>query len=473
MKSEYPLRDMGRRILRSLLSVPIYAKILGIGFLVAAIFGGVTLYQIHYGVSSLLYSLMEKETTALAEVLAHDLERPLITGDLYSARQKLLQMREIDANLRYAIVRSSDGDILVHTFEGPVPVDLARVEPEIGNQVLASDEGLIFTATTPVLNGRAGVIHLGVSDQEVNHQLDSISTALLYALGFCMILGQGLALGLTHVLTRPIHHLLQVTKRIREKDFAARADVLAEDETGQLSRAFNEMAEALELYRDDVQRKEEARKALLDRIVTAQEAERKSLARELHDQLGQSLSNTLMTMDTHCTDCTARRQGCGKLRESLCQHIDEVRHLAWNMRPSILDDYGLDSALGRYLEDRSVQVGLTIDYECDWPKDEERLANRIEVGLYRIAQEAITNVVLHASANRASVVLMRQKDSVVLVIEDDGHGFDAASLGQNIRSLGIMGMRERAALLGGEFMVDSFPGAGTTVRVRVPLEDDA
>jgi len=153
--------------------------------------------------------------------------------------------------------------------------------------------------------------------------------------------------------------------------------------------------------------------------------------------------------------------------------VQDVRRLASGMRPSILDDYGLDKALARHLEQAQQHSGLTIDYQYLGPERPERLPEPIELTLYRITQEALTNATRHAEAHRVSVVVLQSDDEVKLILEDDGQGFDPSSLGQNgCNGLGLTSMRERTALCGGTFLVESTPGHGTTIRVAIPLDGD-
>ncbi|MEJ2111889.1 MAG: ATP-binding protein [Acidobacteriota bacterium] len=141
------------------------------------------------------------------------------------------------------------------------------------------------------------------------------------------------------------------------------------------------------------------------------------------------------------------------------------------MRPSILDDYGLDSALARHIEEVSQHADMEIDYNYSSPPDEERLPSRIEVCMFRIAQEAITNIQRHSGASHASVVVLRQAHEITMLVEDNGNGFHLSMLKEKRdKCLGLIGMKERVALLGGDVDIESTSGDGTTVRVRIPLD---
>ena len=143
------------------------------------------------------------------------------------------------------------------------------------------------------------------------------------------------------------------------------------------------------------------------------------------------------------------------------------------MRPAILDDYGLEVALQTYIEDVSKRCSVAFDYQPLSAPGLGRLPSMVEVTLYRVAQEAIVNVVRHSGARWASVVLLRQQFDVLLLIEDNGHGFESKTARASSKNgLGILGMNERVAFCGGIFNVESTTDQGTTVQVRIPLKED-
>ena len=461
------------------LSTPLFFKIAGIGAVVAAVFGGVTQLQIRSSVSHALHQMLEQRTRSIARSLVASLERPMSTGDLLAVNQRLQRTRQMFPDVRYIIVRDPRGRVVGHTFEHAVPRDLDGVLPsgqpplsDVQFQVFDSSEGLVFNVVSPILNGHAGMLQLGVTDQMVTEELATVTRSVFWGLALCATIGAALALVLTHILTRPIHHLVLAANRIRQGDFETRSKIFSADEVGRLAIAFNQMTEALQGYRREVQEKERVRLSLIERIVQTQEDERKSISRELHDQLGQSLLALLLAVQSLCKDNDIAKDSCRDIEGRIRQLIDEVGRLAWGMRPSILDDYGLDSALARHVEDVSGHADLAIDYQYTASPGLERLPDQIEITLYRIAQEAITNILRHAHATRASVVLFQRHEEVTLLVEDDGCGFDIGSKQINSNSsLGLTGMKERAALLGGTCAVESVPEQGTTVRVIIPQSD--
>jgi signal transduction histidine kinase len=203
----------------------------------------------------------------------------------------------------------------------------------------------------------------------------------------------------------------------------------------------------------------------LRRAVAAQEAERRHLARELHDETGQALTSILLGLsaleDSERDD--AGRAAVANVRELVVRTLQGVRQLAVDLRPKILDDFGLVPALERLGETLAESSGIEIEFVS--PVD-ARLPEETETALYRIVQEALTNVVKHADAQHVSILLTRQGGTVTVVVEDDGRGFDPAATREE--GFGLEGMRERVALLGGTIRIESRKGAGATLKVEVP-----
>ena len=213
----------------------------------------------------------------------------------------------------------------------------------------------------------------------------------------------------------------------------------------------------------------------LRRVVEAQELERARLARELHDETGQALTSILLGL-RHLDDVAASdeaREATAAIRELVASTLQDVRRLAVELRPSALDDFGLVAALERLavnVSERSPDLAVDIEAQLGGM----RPPPEAETALYRIVQEALTNVVKHAEARRASITLVRKGESAVVVVEDDGRGFEPEAVRDG--ALGFVGMRERVELVGGRLAVESSPGAGTTLVAEVPVQrppDDA
>jgi len=205
----------------------------------------------------------------------------------------------------------------------------------------------------------------------------------------------------------------------------------------------------------------------LRRVVSGQELERRRLARELHDETGQALTSILLGLRAveEAGSPDEMRTAASSLRELVVGTLQDVRRLAVQLRPKALDDFGLVAAVERLVQTFSEATAIRVELEAQLGS--ERLPAEVETTLYRIIQEALTNIVKHAEASSVSILLVRSSATATVVIEDDGQGFDPAELQEG--RLGIIGMRERVELHEGRLTVESAPGSGATLVAEVPL----
>ncbi|MBI5627747.1 MAG: sensor histidine kinase, partial [Candidatus Rokubacteria bacterium] len=347
-------------------------------------------------------------------------------------------------------------------------------------QQLASEEGILRDVAVPIFEGRAGVVRVGMTEERLERTLTRTTEQLLLLIAGVSLLGVLAAYLPTRILTRPLLELRDLTRAVGREDFTPRARVRFPDEIGQLAAAFNAMVENLDRadtersrLLDELRAKEQMRRELLQKVISAQEEERKRVARELHDETGQSLASLMVGLKVlESQDRLEEVKGkVADLRSVVDKVLRDIHDLAWELRPSLLDSLGLAAAIQRSAEEYRERPGLRIDCQVT-DLDQKRLPPEVETAAYRIVQEALTNVAKHAQATRASVVLRHRGTSLLAIVEDDGKGFDVdAILGAAPieKRLGLFGMSERAALLGGRFSLESTPGKGTTVFVEIPL----
>jgi PAS domain S-box-containing protein len=235
-----------------------------------------------------------------------------------------------------------------------------------------------------------------------------------------------------------------------------------EDSLRQAMQALSQREAALRMSREEL-------RALSRRLVGSLENERRNIARELHDEAGQALTALALNvglLERELAPSPTVAARIAELKEQIKAVQVGLHRMAANLRPASLDRVGLVAALQQYVDAFQRQTGLPVEF-VTVNNEECRLSGDVETTLYRIAQEALTNVARHSQASHVGVVLEWRRESAWLIVEDDGVGFDVNEAAERDR-LGLVGIRERAETVGGEVKIVSAPGAGTTVSVRVP-----
>jgi signal transduction histidine kinase len=303
-----------------------------------------------------------------------------------------------------------------------------------------------------------------------------------------------LAVGITRSIVKPIQLLINATGRIAEGHLSESVRISSSDEIGILARSFEHMrlklAESLEeikrqnieLERRVIERTKQLRESqqkiatLLKQVISTQEEERKRIARELHDETMQDISAFLMKLEMFkMYPENMNEEKIKEMKKIIVRILEDIRNIIQNLRPSILDDLGLEAAirwlLERHLGEKGISYFLTIKGDKD-----RRFDPQVEITLFRIIQEAITNIARHSKAKNVYVLLKADTDSIQVDIEDDGIGFDVESimthLSEDGRGLGILGMKERASLFDGYLTICSKPGIGTRVTLKFPIKSE-
>jgi len=236
-----------------------------------------------------------------------------------------------------------------------------------------------------------------------------------------------------------------------------------------LGMVITDLSEQKRKQAEEIKQAEATRRLLLEHMLSAQEEERRRIARELHDEAGQLLTSLLVGLRTleHARDLADVKEQGNRLREITGQTIDEVGRLARGLHPTVLDDHGLGVALSRYVSEYAKTHKIAVNLELN-ELNSGKLPSAVQIGLYRIIQEALTNAAKHSGAKAVSIKFARSATALEVAIADDGCGFDAKAVAVSSHRLGIQSMRERAAMLGGTVSFAS-RRRGTKILVRVPL----
>lgn len=430
--------------------------------------------QTRLALQEVLERKSQEHGLSIAQDLAASSTDMILINDLYALHQLLEEAQTSFSDVRYAFVVDPNGYVLAHTFGDGFPADLLEInllEKDAQHSLLEiqTDEGIIWDVANPIFGGKAGTVRVGISSQSMQETLTKLTTQL--GITVMAVLGISLlaATLLTWILTRPILELVSATRALGGGNFSVQVERWANDEIGDLAEAFNQMTLELSWMNEIRAERENLRRQLIEGMITTQEDERKRIARELHDSTSQSLTSLkvgLRSLETIC-DRPETHQYVKDLRQVLDHTLEEVHALAVQLRPAALDDLGLAAALERYLTEWQAQHGISIDFVIHTADD--RLPEYVETALYRIIQESLTNIFRHAEAQSASVLVERRTNDVITVIEDDGIGFDESEANSGSR-LGLLGMRERTELLGGNLTIESAPQKGTSLFIRIPIQ---
>lgn len=290
-------------------------------------------------------------------------------------------------------------------------------------------------------------------------------------------------LALSQLVLRRLRAIAQAMARFGAGQLDQRVPAGSSDELGQLADAFNEMGRRLQADKaekqslaQDVQREAAQRRALLKQLISSQEEERRRVARDLHDDLGQDLSGLALNLEAierlAAKQPEQARQQLRQLRAHIAEMTNRAYDLILSLRPSALDDLGLGPAL-RAQAERTLK-GTAIRFTLETERLPGRLPPELETAAFRTLQEALTNVVRHSGASQVRLTLAVRGGVFEAEITDDGCGFDPASVrvnGHGPRGLGLLGMQERMAQCGGALEIISQAGAGTCLRLRLPLPE--
>ncbi len=459
------------RLLFKIASVDIRAKILGIVAICILLPALSLVWFANRDISASLENELQERGIAIGIGLAAQGQDLILTDNYFALYTLVSSYHDSDKDLLYVFILDPAGNVLAHTFGAGFPTDLLeknQVVPgeDYGVQTLQSENDRILDVAVPILDSKAGTVRLGLSQATISAAISQhISNHFLWV-ALVMALGLTLAYFLASILTNPISRLAEATRALGRGDFKWDTPVWAKDEIGSLGTAFNEMSQELK-------RKEQMREHLLAKTLTAQEEERKRIARELHDETSQALTSLMVGLKfvENSASLAQVREKTAELRTLAAQTLDDVHHLATELRPSLLDDLGLVAAIGKYTKEYSAKMNIKVDSHISGLSD-KRLPSEIEVAVYRIVQEALTNVARYSKTKNVSVILRYREGTLMAIIEDNGTGFDVSRVmaSANEKKLGLFGMYERASLIGGKLTIESQPGTGTTVFLEVHIK---
>ena len=377
--------------------------------------------------------------------------------DISSRKQAEMQVRASEERLRLLIDSVKDYAIFTVTLEGRVAtwnLGANRVFGYTAEEILGQPVAILFTpedraAAVPERELSVALEHGRAEDDRWHVRKDG---SRFFCSGVTTLLGDG-----------PIRGFAKIA---RDLTGVRQAQSEMEALGASMEERVRQRTRELESEVADRITAEQRATELVRKLVSAQEDERARVARDIHDSVGQQLTALRLSLERLLD--TSEGEAAEEVERALTTTRDigrDLDFLAWELRPAALDDFGLVAALSRYLRAWGEHVDIPTEFRTAG-LDNKRLDPETETTLYRIVQEALNNVVKHAHASRVDVILDSRGDAIVLVVEDNGVGFEAAEGGDAAQGLGLVGMRERAALVGAVVQIESSPGSGTTVFFR-------
>jgi signal transduction histidine kinase len=463
----------------------------------------------------LLLSNLDRTTTNLSNVISGSLQHAMLTQD-WDEVQGIMANIAVQEGIRGVFIMnrtsrvrfSPDASLVGLQYnlndEGCIECHSPQRSVHPYSEVFTNAQGeRIFRNCNPIKNRPEcqrchdagdpfnGVLITDLSMKPIDALLtQDLQTNILWSAGAMLATILALNTLMSRLVVTRVERLVEAIKHFARGDLAQRVLVKDNDEIGELGASFNQMAEGLdqkaELERKDAERaqelkrlyeelrqKEALRGQLLDKVITAQEEERKRIARDLHDQLGQALSALTMGMDAAESALPSGldevKQRIGKSKSLATRALDQTHALILGLRPIVLDDLGLVSAIRAHAQEHLEVRGIPVQVEVRGTP--VRLPPDLEITLFRIVQEAISNIAKYANARHVNIRLEFAESTVEVSVQDDGVGFDPSSVlrGEDDRGLGLLGMQERATLAEGTFELESQPGQGVRLTVKIPL----
>ncbi len=472
-------------MVRRVFQVSLRNKIIGLVIVLLIFFGLFVMSQFIQQTTVLLEEQLDLQAVSTAQYIANRSMDYIYQDDQFSLYALVRDAKQSNKNIRYILIVDRHGDLLVDTFGGRLPKGLLEVNhPSMAKeghlQIIATEEGLVRDWIVPILEGDPGFVRIGMSEVSLLNARLEIMERMAIATALFILLGIVTAFLLTNLIAYPFRNLVRGTEEIAAGNLVYRVPPpLMEDEGGRLILAFNEMVDKLERSTAEIQELNTLRQGFLEKLLKTQEEERARLSRELHDETSQLLASLRMALryleeSPNLETAQIRLNG---LRQLLDETFEGFRRFVAVLRPSSLEEGDLRGSLEHYAAEFERRFAIKVDLAFSGSSAE--LTAESAIALFRIVQESLTNVARHAKAHHVSIVLsvnsgaQSQFGEQTLVIEDDGIGFDVEeTLSRRAEkgSLGIFGIQERVRLLGGSCQVESTPGQGTALYVRIPRE---
>ena len=470
----FPLLSAAVSILKKFYNVSLRIKVIGLVIFATLLLGLPVIYFVNINFSRQNNMQLKLMSLAIGKQLSSQSVNYILEDNFYALEKLLKSSVKSDPDLVYAFIENKKGEVIASTFDGGFPADLLKVNsfnPKSLSAVkIKTNEGLVYDTAVPILRGRLGTVRVGISTKRSSMLLYSLIRSIIIVMIFAAVLAIILSSSIAWWVMTPIVKLSEAFNKVKSGSYDVKLDIKRDDEIGMLARDFNKMAVSLKKADEERMENDNLRKNFINNVIKAQEEERKRIAKDLHDQFAQMLAYIKIRIGLlkNLNNIEEARESVAQISEELTNALDVVRNIARSLMPGILEEMGLVCAVTSYIDDiNKKSLNFKVDFYSDYDIKNKRFDQNIEINVYRIIQEALSNVILHSHSNYAKINLGIAGGKIIGSVEDYGTGFNYGLISKD--SLGIFGMTERAKLLGGDLKIESKTGAGTLINFYIPL----
>jgi signal transduction histidine kinase len=453
-------------------NVPFYIKIVGLIVFTSFFIGILTIVAVEKTFYNFNSNQLNELSVSIAKELSFQSVNYILDNDIFGLTKILDDSKKSNPDVLYAFVESPDNQIFASTFHNVFPKELLDVNNSdfktSSVKKIKTNLGSVIDVKEPILNGELGVLRVGISKKHSENVVNSLIMYILLIIFLGIFVSVVFASIITYLIMQPIFLLKKATKEISNGNYKIKVySSRLYDDLGGLIESFNLMIDKLNFLEKEREKKEQLLKEFVNKVIDAQEEERKRISRELHDELGQFFAYLKMRIKTveESNSLNETKKIFSELKENLLKEVNLIHDMAKNLRPSILDEMGLSKAIEFYLND--FVAANNIDYSFNtFNIEQRRFDSHIETSIYRVVQEAVLNVVKHSKAKFLKVFLEWNNGILRGIIEDDGIGIEENQ--KNNSGFGIYSMKERITLLGGNLEINSDKENGTIIIFSVP-----
>ncbi|MBI4655761.1 MAG: HAMP domain-containing protein [Elusimicrobia bacterium] len=467
------MRKLLINFINKITSVSLFVKVIGIALFLTLLYGFGTLLQTKTLLKTNLQKNTDEQLLLISRYIENRIKNSLLTDDWADVYKTIEDSLSIYNDIKYILVLDNDYNLLFKTLDYNVSKELILAnKPEPGNiyklKLLKTEQGYIRDIAMPIFDGRLGIIRVGVTINQIYQTLSAITEKLVISIFLVSIAAVFLSYLLSYILNIPIKNLTKAISEMKKGKMNINIKPIFNDEIGELTRTFNAMIENIKIEK-------QKRFDLMKKIIKSQEEERHRISRELHDKTGQYLTSLKMMLKSITKTSLVNANGNDKLAEiskALDESIDEIHNFAVELRNPILSDLGLIKSVAEFINNFSHNSNIKVSMRLDDKTKNMRFDPNVEIAIYRVIQEAFSNIYNHSKATTVDIYFKCSENKFVIEIIDNGTGFDVelAKNNPDRKSIGLFGIKERIELIDGIFFIYSKIGSGTEIRIEIPAK---